>query len=109
MPYGDGAYQPYLFRRWSAHTHTYGNTGSINSGHNTGTSNISSAGGYGSGSSGSGAAIGLAPYPFSRRWSVPASPGQQAGSTTGCDLFKVIKLSTSFDFSKKKIIIRLRT
>jgi hypothetical protein len=105
LPYGEG-YQPYLFRRWSAHTHTYGipgggsivgppGVGSVGGASGT---NYSSIGGYGSGSSLGGGGAGLSssstsssgghgfPSAFlynSRRWSVPASASQQTGSTTG--------------------------
>ncbi|XP_021943461.1 uncharacterized protein LOC110842057 [Folsomia candida] len=99
MPYGGDSYQPYLFRRWSAHTHTFANpTIGSGSGHNSGSNsgssggNYSSIGGYGSGSSygggsssggGGGVGAGFAlssAFPFSRRWSVPAN--QPPGSTT---------------------------
>lgn len=88
MPFGEG-YQPYLFRRWSAHTHAVGPHGSASGGSG---SSYSSVGGYGSGSSlaastGGGSSVssgsGGAFTPFSRRWSVPASVNPTAGSTSG--------------------------
>lgn len=104
MPYGGDSYQPYLFRRWSAHTHTFANpTIGSGSGHNSGSNsgssggNYSSIGGYGSGSSygggsssggGGGVGAGFAlssAFPFSRRWSVPAN--QPPGSTTGRHMY----------------------
>ena len=86
LPYGDSGY-PSLFRRWSAHTHNFGNTGAAGSGSSSGsgpnpTSSTASAfSSYGS----SGVSGGFNPVGYSRRWSVPASAGhvQGGGSSAG--------------------------
>jgi len=103
MPYAEGSYQPYLFRRWSAHTHTYSNTGSISSGSGhsaAAATTFSSMGGYGSGGSGVGVSshTGLTPYSFNRRWSVPASVNQQTGSTTGLKLNVSVSIFFAYDW-----------
>lgn len=85
MPYGEGGFQPNLFRRWSAYSNA--SAGSGGSGHSGAGSSLSGMGSYGS-SGGNGASLsspmsysyGVAG--FSRRWSVPASSSisQQSSS-----------------------------
>ncbi|CAG7733058.1 unnamed protein product [Allacma fusca] len=106
MPYGEGAY-PYLFRRWSAHTHNYNNNSSSMSSGPSASSNLSGAGSYpSSGSVSSGLSTGLS---FSRRWSVPASSGTQNQASSSNSNRKTDSVDGVYDYGLLDAINLLST
>lgn len=81
MPYGDGSFQPNLFRRWSAYSNTSSGSGQSGVG-----SSVSGMGSYGSSGGNGGSLSSPMSYTsmsFSRRWSVPASCSQQSSDSSG--------------------------